>query len=35
MDARIIASQTGGIAIVNTGNYRGNFDNIVRDHSSY
>ena len=35
MDARILASQTGGIAIVNTGNYRGNFDNIVRDHSSY
>jgi hypothetical protein len=25
MDARILASQTGGIAIVNTGNYRGNF----------
>jgi VWFA-related protein len=35
MDARIIASQTGGLAIVNTSNYRGNFDNIVRDHSSY
>ena len=35
MDARILASDTGGIAIVNTGNYRGNFSRIVRDNNGY
>jgi VWFA-related protein len=35
MDARILASQTGGIAIVNTGNYRGNFEKIVREYNGY
>ena len=35
MDARIFASKTGAIAIVNTGNYRGNFEKIVRDNKGY
>lgn len=35
MEARILASNTGGIAIVNTSNYRGNFGRIVRDNSAY
>jgi hypothetical protein len=30
-----LASDTGGIAIVNTGNYAGNFSRIVRDNSAY
>jgi hypothetical protein len=35
MPARIIAADTGGIPIVNTGNYTGNFRRIVRDNSAY
>ena len=35
MDARILASQTGGVAIVNTNNYRGNFEKIVREYNGY
>lgn len=33
--ARIMAADTGGIAIVNTNNYDGNFARIVRDNSQY
>ena len=32
---RLMAEDTGGIAIVNTGNYAGNFTKIVRDNSAY
>jgi uncharacterized protein (TIGR03435 family) len=32
---RILAADTGGIAIANTNNYRGNFPHIVRDNSAY
>ena len=35
MEARVMASDTKGIAIVNTGNYGGNFRRIVRDNSAY
>jgi VWFA-related protein len=35
MEARVVASDTGGIAIVNTSNYGGNFGRIVRDNSAY
>jgi VWFA-related protein len=33
--ARIMAADTGGIAIANTNNYGGNFRHIVRDNSAY
>jgi VWFA-related protein len=35
MEARILASSTGGLAIVNTSNYAGGFGRIVRDNSAY
>ena len=35
MHARILASETGGTAIVNTSNYSGGFNRIVRDNSAY
>lgn len=33
--SRIVAAETGAIAIMNTSNYGGNFRRIVRDHSAY
>jgi VWFA-related protein len=35
MAARIMAADTGGIAIANTNNFGGNFRRIVRDNSAY
>ena len=35
MHARILASETGGSAIVNTSNFSGGFNRIVRDNSAY
>jgi VWFA-related protein len=35
MAARVMAADTGGIAITNTGNFDGGFRRIVRDNSSY
>ena len=35
MAARVMAQDTGGIAITNTGNFDGNFKRIVRDNSAY
>ena len=35
MNARILASETGGTAIVNTSNFSGGFNRIVRDNSAY
>jgi len=35
MGARILANDTGGIAIVNTSNFGGGFKRIVRDNSAY
>jgi VWFA-related protein len=35
MGARILANDTGGIAIANTSNFNGGFQRIVRDNSEY